>query len=50
MSKGDWFIAAVILLQLCATVTYFAQGKWKDGLVWFGVVVSNAAYLSLARG
>ena len=47
--NGDWFVAAVIGLQTCATIAYLTQGKIREALVWLGVVVSNAAYLSLSR-
>ena len=47
--NGDWFVAAVILLQSCATIAYLTQGKWKEAVVWGGVAVSNIAFLALER-
>lgn len=50
MSMGDKFLVGVCLLQACAGFAYLAQGDWRQTFVWWGIVVSNAAYLSLTRG
>ncbi len=49
MKLGDWFIAGCIVLQTCATLAYASQRQWREAMVWAGVAVSNAAYLSLVR-
>ena len=47
--NGDWFVAAVIGLQTCATIAYLTQRDWKQAIVWGCVAISNLAYLSLSR-
>lgn len=49
MMAGDLWIAAVIVLQSCAALTFLFDGDWKQAIVWLGVAVSNIAYLSLSR-
>lgn len=49
MAKGDLFLIGVVLLQTGAVVSYLLDRDWRQAFVWGGVVVSNAAYLTLVR-
>ena len=50
MTWGDYFIALLVLVEAGASLTYLlVDGDWKQGIVWGGVAVSNAAYLAMQR-
>lgn len=48
--SGDWFVALLVCVESAASLTYlFAERDWRQAIVWGGVAISNAAYLSLVR-
>lgn len=45
MSMGDWFVAAMIALDVGATVGYALKRQYPLALFWFAIGVGNAALL-----
>ena len=45
MTKAEYFILAIVVLESGAAMSYFLQRKWADGFIWLGVASSNVAWI-----
>lgn len=49
LSKGDLFVAGIVLLESCAALSYAMDRQWMQAGIWLGVSASNTFYLLTTR-
>jgi hypothetical protein len=45
MTSAEWFVVGIAALELGAACMYAWQRRFADMTVWFGVCVSNVAWV-----
>lgn len=45
MTRAEYFILGIVLLEAGAALSYFLRRQWADGFIWLGVASSNVAWI-----